>query len=1006
MYPHFSGIYVGAPNGDFFYVNRSEDHSPDGYRTKIIQHGGDRRHVRLRFRGSDRRVLVEQTDPQDAFDPRSRPWYQSASTQNAIVWTDPYIFYTSQKPGITIAGPVYRKGDRDHLQAIVGVDIEIDQLSSFIASLRIGKNGRAFMFNNNNDVVAFHDPEKLKYAQQDGNLRLVKIHEMADAIGKTAYEAVAWAHDDSGRIHLAAPVFARFVHDGMPYNAMFAPFRDPQWPWIVGVYLPESDYLGAIQENRQAGILMAIGISIIATLIGLVSVRGIVRPLSELEKEAVAIKEHDLSQDHVSGSIFKEIQETADSFSRMKQALRTSEEKYRHIFNNIQDVYYETTLDGQIVELSPSIEKSSRYTRQELVGIWMDDLYQEIAERTAFVDAIRADGKVTDYEIRLRDKDGTLLYCAITAALKYNAQGQPVGIVGSLRNINDRKNSEIKLLRYQTQLETLVRERTCELEQSNQQLRLAFETRKANEEVIRKSEEKYRSIIENMDNGYYELDLSGNIVFFNDPYCKIIGFSKEEMVGLNFRRYMAPETIDSLQRRFRAIYKTGIPEKLSRFNLIRKDGTHKTVEASVALITGHQGEPLGFRGVVLDISERLAAEHEKKKLEERLQQIQRLEGIGTLAGGVAHDFNNLLMGIQGNVSLMLLTTSPGGRHHDKLKSIESCVAAGADLTRQLLGFARGGKYQVQALNMNQVIHITTGMFGRTRKEIRIVEKLAEPLWTIMADQSQIEQVLLNLFINAWQAMAEGGIIFLETGNVQLSEEFVRPYGIAAGRYVRISVTDTGIGMDEVTQQRIFEPFFTTKEIGRGTGLGLASVYGIVKNHDGAIDVSSRLGEGTTFYIYLPASDCPVAKQDPLYTVAHGAGTILVVDDEDTVLEVSRNMLEKLGYEAIAVLGGHNAIATFAQTSRDIDMVLLDMIMPDLGGGAVLDRLKTIRPDVKVLLSSGYSLSEQAEAIVARGCAGFIQKPFSIEQLGKKINEVLNGTCPRPPCDPEGRHDHR
>jgi two-component system cell cycle sensor histidine kinase/response regulator CckA len=438
------------------------------------------------------------------------------------------------------------------------------------------------------------------------------------------------------------------------------------------------------------------------------------------------------------------------------------------------------------------------------------------------------------------------------------------------------------------------------------------------------------------------------------------------------------------------VLRTGQSEKLARYTITRPDGTKRTLDASTALIKDNNGKPIGFRGVVLDVTERLNAELEKKRLEDRLQEVQRLEGIGTLAGGVAHDFNNLLMGIQGNVSLMLLEMAPGHLHYEKLKSIESCVQGGADLTRRLLGFARGGKYIVQPLDLSELVINTARMFQRTRKEIRTHEKIEPRVWTVMADRNQIEQVLLNLYINAWQAMPAGGHIHLETENVELDATFAQAFDIVPGRYVRISVADTGTGIDPEIQPRIFEPFFTTKEIGRGTGLGLASAYGIIKNHDGAIDFSTEVGGGTTFYIYLPASDAEVAKPSPAQMdLTGGNETILLVDDEKVILMVNRPMLEKLGYTVLTAEGGREAIEVFAANQDHIDMVILDMIMPDLAGGAVFDHLKAMRPDIKVLLSTGYSISGQAEEIMARGCAGFIQKPFDIRMLSLKIREVID-----------------
>ena len=241
---------------------------------------------------------------------------------------------------------------------------------------------------------------------------------------------------------------------------------------------------------------------------------------------------------------------------------------------------------------------------------------------------------------------------------------------------------------------------------------------------------------------------------------------------------------------------------------------------------------------------------EHRRLEEQLRQSQRMEAIGTLSGGIAHDFNNLLMGIQGRTSLMLMDVGPSHPHFEHLKGIEDYVKSAADLTKQLLGFARGGKYEVKPIDINELIKTGSSMFGRTEKEIKINCKYQKNVWTTEADRGQIEQVLMNLYVNAWQAMPSGGELYLQTENVRLDENDVKPFEIEPGKYVKISVTDTGVGMDEATRQRVFDPFFTTKKMGRGTGLGLASAYGIIKSHGGFINVYSEKGHGTNFKIYL------------------------------------------------------------------------------------------------------------------------------------------------------------
>ncbi|UCF95344.1 MAG: response regulator, partial [Desulfobacterales bacterium] len=367
----------------------------------------------------------------------------------------------------------------------------------------------------------------------------------------------------------------------------------------------------------------------------------------------------------------------------------------------------------------------------------------------------------------------------------------------------------------------------------------------------------------------------------------------------------------------------------------------------------------------------------------------KMEAIGTLAGGIAHDFNNILMGIQGNASLMLLKIDSSHPNYEKIKNIEKYVQSGTELTRQLLGFARRGRYLVQTTDLNEIIAKSSAMFGRAKKEIQINTQLQDGLWTVEVDQGQFEQVLLNLYVNAWQAMPEGGDLYLQTENVILDEDFVKPYEVEAGKYVKVNVVDTGTGIDKATRERIFEPFFTTKEMGRGTGLGLASVYGIIKGHGGYINVDSEKGRGTTFSFYLPASEKKVPEeQETAVALARGTETILLIDDEEMIIEVGREMLEELGYQVLLATSGKEAIEVYQNNHAEIDLIIMDMIIPGISGGEIFDKLKAINPKVKVLLSSGYSINGQASKILDRGCDGFIQKPFDVQQLADKIREIM------------------
>jgi PAS domain S-box-containing protein len=511
------------------------------------------------------------------------------------------------------------------------------------------------------------------------------------------------------------------------------------------------------------------------------------------------------------------------------------------------------------------------------------------------------------------------------------------------------------------------------------------------EEALRESEEKYRNILANIEEGYFEVDLAGNLIFFNDASCKLIGYPAEELIGMNNRQFTSPQTAKKMVKTFNRVYRTGKPTQITDFEVISKNNVKKHLELSASLMRNSENQPFGFRGIVRDVTARFKSQKEKERLASQIQHVQKMESIGTLAGGIAHDFNNLLMGFQGNISLMLLDLEEDDTYSEYLKNMESYVLRGSELTRQILGFARRGKYQVKTTNINDLLDKSAEMFSRTKKEITIHKKFQESLWPVDVDRGQLEQVLLNLFVNAWQAMPGGGEIYIETEKVNLEDDYDKPYEIVPGPYVRISVTDTGIGMDNDIQQKIFEPFFTTKAVGRGTGMGLASAYGIIKNHNGIINVYSEKGHGTTFKIYLPASDKTVPEENPkTQELLRGTETILLIDDEHMVIDIGKEILEKLGYDVITAASGTEAVDLFKKSKKKMDLVILDMIMPDMSGRETFENLKVYQADVKVLLSSGYSIDGQATEILNSGCKGFIQKPFSLKQLSRKMREILDG----------------
>jgi two-component system, cell cycle sensor histidine kinase and response regulator CckA len=507
--------------------------------------------------------------------------------------------------------------------------------------------------------------------------------------------------------------------------------------------------------------------------------------------------------------------------------------------------------------------------------------------------------------------------------------------------------------------------------------------RRRAEEQIRESEERYRILFDLSPQAIALTEFhSGRLLDVNARFLEITGYEKGDVIGRSTADlFYSPE---DRQRFLDEMEASGAVRGLETVYRAR-DGT--TIQALVfsRRIQLDQGPVL--LTIFLDMTR-------QKRLEAQLQQAQRLESIGTLAGGIAHDFNNLLMGIQGRTSLMLADLDGAHPHREQLESIEELVRSASDLTRQLLGFARGGKYEVKPTDLNELVSRSAEMFGRTRKDIRITLALPDDTPTVEADRRQIEQVLFNLFVNASHAMPGGGEIRIATGSVFLDEKEAPLRQANPGRYAFIRVADTGTGMDRATLQRIFDPFFTTKEVGRGTGLGLASAYGIVKNHGGFIEVTSTPGRGTTFQIHLPATATPVTEsREPDRGLSLGSGTILIVDDERMVADVGAKMIEKLGYEALVARSGEEALDLYRKEGQRIDLVVLDMVMPGMGGGETFDRLRAMHPDVRVILSSGYSMEGRAMEILDRGCKGFIQKPFDLHELSARLEEVLGATRP-------------
>jgi PAS domain S-box-containing protein len=654
---------------------------------------------------------------------------------------------------------------------------------------------------------------------------------------------------------------------------------------------------------------------------------------------------------------------TAQDVTELRQAdeqLRNSEQYFRSLIENASDLITILDSSGTIRYESPSIERILGYQPEERIGqspyslLHPDDLL--MAQRF-FAEGMKHPGVALLAECRLQHKDGSW---RVLETKGINLLDDPlIGvIIVNSRDITSRKQAEA---------------------------------------ALRESEERYhRFFDENLAGGYISTP-DGRLLACNPAFARIFGFAScEEASEHNLDAiYPDPKAREAFLELIRE------KRKLERYEveLRRCDGTPVHVIENVVGVFDEHGTLVELKGSVLDTTDRKLAEQALFESEERLQQSQKMEAIGTLAGGVAHDFNNLLTAILGNTHLALRSLQPDDPLQLRLVEVEKAGNRATVLTRQLLAFSRRQHLERRTINLNDTINEIMKLLRRIIGEDVEVRVIATPgLSAIFADPAQIEQVIMNLAVNARDAMPQGGQLTIETSNIELDESYQRQYPyVSPGKYVQIMVSDTGSGMDAETQKRIFEPFFTTKEVDKGTGLGLSMVYGIVKQHDGHINVYSEVGQGTIFRIFLPVVESEVEKEGLVLQLPlrGGTETILVAEDEEALRNLARDILEGLGYKVLLAKNGEEAVAMYEQHREQIDLLLLDVVMPRMGGIAAYERIRESNGDVPLILMTGYSAAtvqsrfvKQNELMEELG-ATVLQKPYNVEGLGRKVREVLD-----------------
>ena len=685
-------------------------------------------------------------------------------------------------------------------------------------------------------------------------------------------------------------------------------------------------------------------------------------------------------------TIEKALDKMAADLLESYSALRESEEKFRELAELLPQPVFELDREGSFTYSNRRGFKTFGYTQDDLEkGVNAVQLYIP-EERERVKQNIRkslAGEEFEDHEYTGLKKDGST-FPMLVYSVPIIREGKAVGVRGIVLDITERRRMEEELQEAHDQLELEVADRTAELRTANEKLRGEIEERERAAQALRLSTLRYQTLFESAPVGIWHAasDGSGDIV--NESLLKIAGMTQETVRGKGWASGLHPEDKERAYREWSAFVQGKGPYE-STYRFRHPDGTVRHVLGQAVPEIGLEGEILGFIGTLTDITE-------QKDLETKLQEAQKMEAVGTLAGGIAHDFNNLLQAILGYADLLLLRKGKDEPRSRELQEIISASKRGAELTQQLLTFSRRVESKLRPTDLNLGVENTRKIFARTLpKMIEIDLLLSDNLSFVNADPVQMEQILMNLAVNAKDAMPDGGKLTIKTGNVILDEEYCRTHPEAIpGEYVLLEVSDTGHGMAEETLKHIFDPFFTTKGMAEGTGLGLAMVHGIVKSHDGYIDCTSDFGTGTTFKIYLPAveqeekPEMPVEKD--LYRI--GTETILLVDDEEFVRDVARQMLTEFGYTVIVANDGESALQLYEQERGRVDLVILDLIMPGIGGRKCLEKLLKINPRAKIVVASGFSDIEPIKETVEAGAKGFIGKPYEMTGFFV-VREVLD-----------------
>ncbi|MDK9707416.1 MAG: PAS domain S-box protein [Desulforhopalus sp.] len=1020
--------------------------------------------------------------------------------QRKMQWMKPYRDAIKRAWMVSCVAPLY---NGNTFIGTTGFDILLQSMTAQIQDLRLGDNGYALLLNGEGYPVAL--PAKA-IDQFFGTTAIAASYQRLftqtpggtpQPEGEVAMIGDTCLPEMQG---LAAAILGRAsgvnVHPTASGPMVFASATVEETGWIMVTAMPLAEIKVPVARllERSSEIFWEGGLWILALLAAVATTAALIgsylglkttRPLHKLIADVDTIG-RDGTWRQVSSGTDDEFQLLADSVNRMVATIQKSERNYRNIFNNVRETFFETSVDGMILDISPSVSTLSKglYTREDLLGRPLKDFYAKAGDRAAFLERLMGEGNIADYEVQLKNRDGSIADCWLSARLLHNAEGRPSSIIGSLTDITERKKADLALRESEerfskaftlspapmvisdietgrfidanerwlritghTREETIghtsyelgiwgnpeerarlgkrVKEQgsfhnepicfrtksgeirdslwsaeTITLGGSAVMLSLVhdYTERKRAENALRDSESYNKVLFQDSHIPLAVLEPdTGRFIDCNQAAVRIYGFThRDELLGKLPIDLSTPGQYDGDPSELAATRR--IQEALDKgfafFEWQHQRPNGEIWDTAVHLMPFIHRERVLIQLSLQDITGRKKAEAEGEKLQLQLIQSQKMDSIGRLAGGVAHDFNNMLSVILGHTQLAMLNMDAGQPLFARLKSIREAAERAADLTRQLLAFARKQTITLKVLDFNETVE------GMLKMVQRLIGENITLSWlpgnkpgTIMMDPSQIDQILVNLCVNARDAIEGTGKIIIETGAITLDEAYCALHpGAVPGSYAQLVVSDTGCGMDAEELSHLFEPFYTTKDLGKGTGLGLATVYGIVKQNHGFINVYSEPGQGTTVRIYFPhclEKATLVEGKDSGESAARGSETILLVEDGPTILDITKTMLEVQGYTVLAAATPDAAIRLAEEHAGAIDLLLTDVIMPQMNGRDLAEHLVTLYPAIKHMFMSGYTANVIAHQGVLNEDVHFIQKPFSMNNLAAGVRKALD-----------------